>query len=80
MWTDLDSVVKYKMIEIADSTGKKSWSCSDCGYTSNKTTNMYKHIERKHLAIILFCDFCQKQFKSRDDLNVHKRIHSQLIL
>ena len=40
---DLDSVVKFKMIEIVDPSGKKSWSCSDCGYTSNKTTNMYKH-------------------------------------
>jgi len=76
---DLDSVVKYKMVEIADSTGKKNWSCTDCGYTSNKTTNMYKHIERKHLAITLYCDFCHKQFKSRDDLNVHRRIHSQQI-
>jgi uncharacterized C2H2 Zn-finger protein len=68
-------IVKYKMIETMDSAGKKSWSCVDCGYTSNKTTNMYKHIERKHLNVSLVCEFCQKVFKSRDDLNVHKRSH-----
>jgi len=71
----LDSVVKDKMIEVADLNGKKSWSCTDCGYSSNKTTNMYKHIERKHLTITLYCDLCQKQFKSRDDLNVHRKVH-----
>merc|ERR1712203_1212347 len=73
---ELDLIVKEKMLETIDDAGKKIWSCSICYYTSNKTTNMYKHIERKHLNVNLSCELCQKVFKSRDDPNVHKRSHS----
>ena len=62
------------MVETVDNAGKKIWSCSLCGYISNKTTNMYKHIERKHLNVNLYCEVCNRVFKSRDDLNVHKRL------
>ena len=68
---EIDLVVKEKMIQSTDESGLKIWSCSCCGYVSKKTTNMYKHIERKHLFLTLKCDFCQKEFSSRNDFNVH---------
>ena len=74
--SELDAIVKEKMVETVDNAGKKIWSCSLCGYISNKTTNMYKHIERKHLNVNLYCEVCNRVFKSRDDLNVHKRLHN----
>jgi len=69
----LHQVVKYKMLEAKDEMGKKMWQCSDCSYNNRKTTNMYKHIERKHMNITLYCDLCNLQFRSRDDLQSHKR-------
>ena len=59
------------MIQSTDESGLKMWTCSCCGYVSKKTTNMYKHIERKHLFLALKCNFCQKEFSSRNDCNVH---------
>jgi len=74
---EIDLVVKEKMIQSTDESGLKMWTCSCCGYVSKKTTNMYKHIERKHLFLALKCDFCQKEFSSRNDFNVHiKTFHN----
>ena len=75
---EIDHVVKEKMIQSTDENGLKMWTCSCCGYVSKKTTNMYKHIERKHLFLSLKCDFCQKEFSNRNDFNVHTRtFHNQ---
>lgn len=78
---ELDIVVKEKMIQSTDENGLKMWTCSCCGYVSKKTTNMYKHIERKHLFLALKCDYCQKEFSSRNDFNVHnKTFHNWSLL
>ena len=61
------------MIQSTDESGLKMWTCSCCGYVSKKTTNMYKHIERKHLFLALKCDFCQKEFSNRNDFNIHNK-------
>ena len=75
--SEIDLVVKEKMIQSTDESGLKMWTCSCCGYVSKKTTNMYKHIERKHLFLAVKCNFCQKEFSSRNDCNVHiKTFHN----
>ena len=74
---EIDLVVKEKMIQSTDESGLKMWTCSCCGYVSKKTTNMYKHIERKHLLLALKCNFCLKEFSNRNDYNVHvKSFHN----
>ncbi|XP_023320020.1 protein tramtrack, beta isoform isoform X32 [Eurytemora carolleeae] len=74
----IDSIVKGKMFS-STSNDKRGWSCTECGYFSTKTTNLYKHIERRHLFLSVSCNVCNKTFRSRDDLNVHMRIHSLLM-
>ena len=73
----LDTLVKEKMVQTV-TNGIKLWNCLDCGYGSAKTTNITKHIERMHMNVTLTCDFCQRLFKSRNDLNVHMKSHSEL--
>ena len=74
----LDTLVKEKMFQSTDEKGVKCWMCTECGYSSPKTSNIYKHVERVHLNVSLFCDYCNRQFKSRNDLNVHKKICVQI--
>jgi len=71
---EIDSVVKEKMFS-STIHGKRGWSCTDCDYFSSKTTNLYKHIERRHLILAVHCNICQKSFRSRNDLNVHLKSH-----
>ena len=67
----IEDLIKSKMQKIADDNGISMWVCIECQYTSKYTTAMYKHIERMHLNIALKCDYCSREFKSRNDLNVH---------
>ena len=67
----IEDLIKSKMQKIADDSGISMWVCIECQYTSKYTTAMYKHIERMHLNIALKCDYCSREFKSRNDLNVH---------
>ena len=69
----LDTIVKFRMCETVGEDGKKWWKCLDCSYVSNKTTNLYKHIERRHLTVSLQCPLCGKLFRAREDLQVHKK-------
>jgi len=70
----IEILVKEKMFPCAiNEIGTKGFGCTDCDYKSSKTTNMYKHIERKHLLLTLFCELCNSPFKSRNDLSVHKK-------
>ena len=73
-WKGLDALVKEKMFQT-ETNGIKTWNCLECGYGTPKTTNIRKHIERMHMNVALSCDFCQRQFKSRNDLNVHLKTH-----
>ena len=67
----IEDLIKSKMQKIVDDNGISMWVCIECQYTSKYTTAMYKHIERMHLNIALKCDYCSREFKSRNDLNVH---------
>jgi len=71
----LEALVKEKMFQT-ETNGIKIWNCLECGYGTPKTTNIRKHIERMHMNVALSCDFCQRQFKSRNDLNVHLKTHT----
>ena len=49
------------------------WECSDCGYTSPKTSNVRNHIEVNHIASQgYYCQECNKFCRSKNSLNIHK--------
>ena len=47
--------------------------------TFSQSSQVHVHIRRKHIVEKLFeCPTCGKKFRTTDDLNKHKRIHTGL--
>ena len=73
---DLDAEIRSKMSNV----GRGQWMCLLCNYVSTKSTNTYNHIEVYHMTegMIYNCDTCNKSFKTKNSLNVHKsKLHKQ---
>ena len=52
------------------------WSCTQCGKTNKDQSNLRKHIEAKHIeGVSHSCDQCGKQFRSKNALYDHNKIH-----
>ena len=53
--------------------GRKASVCKVCG-KEDKNQNIKDHIEAKHLeGIVIPCNLCEKTFRSRNGLKLHKR-------
>ena len=50
------------------------WTCMVCDYTSTKSTNVKKHVERHMDGLSYSCDLCNKEFRLINSLNNHKSI------
>ena len=47
-------------------------SCGVCGKTSSSKKDLVRHIISKHVAApAVFCQFCGKQYKNQNSLQVH---------
>jgi len=67
----------YDVIDAIESKMWKNseglWECSECSYSSRKTTNMRNHIEVKHVHTPgYYCLTCSLLFRTKNSLNVHK--------
>ena len=53
------------------------YQCSECGYSSNVTTNIVNHIESKHIETPgINCDLCNKHLRTRQAYRMHvHRVH-----
>ena len=53
------------------------YQCTECGYSSNVTTNIINHIESKHLETPgIDCDLCNKHLRTRQAYRMHvHRVH-----
>ena len=48
------------------------WACSECDYSSKKNSNVYEHIEAKHIqGPGYFCQECEKTCPTRKALRHH---------
>ena len=45
--------------------------CKDCGYTSNRTSNMKEHVEKHIEGLEYPCDSCNKIMRSKLSANSH---------
>jgi len=63
-----DFLVRSKMLSM-----NGVWQCADCEYLSNKTTNLFDHIEAKHVSVSYTCEFCEMFFKTKATYRFHKR-------
>ena len=59
--------IRAKMIKCGN-----MWQCTDCDYSSCKTTNLFRHIESKHVETRMYgCQYCGKQFKGVNVYQTH---------
>lgn len=65
-------VIRGKMVK--ELTG---WACSDCDYHTKNNSNLYEHIESRHVQHPGYnCDICFKFCSTRNSLRNHKaRLH-----
>ena len=48
------------------------WACCECDYSSKKNSNVYEHIEAKHIqGPGYFCQECEKTCPTRKALRHH---------
>ena len=65
--------IYYVITEYEDVEELGLWQCSDCGYTSPKTSNLRNHIEVNHIASQgYYCQESNKFCRSKNSLNIHK--------
>jgi len=54
-----------------ENLGASKWMCTDCNFVS-KSTNVYYHIESKHVEGAGHnCSICSKFCKTKNALNIH---------
>ena len=48
------------------------WKCTECDYVSNKKSNLYNHVEAKHVGgQLISCNYCGKVLKGVNSYSVH---------
>lgn len=73
-FSDLDDLIRSKMKKLEDG----QWQCLDCFTTTKVKTNIFEHIEARHVQSPGYvCFMCQKHCRTRNALRAHKnRYHS----
>lgn len=65
------------MKRLKDESNLSYWSCAECEYSSKKSSDVFKHVERVHLDLNYICPLCLVNCKSKTDLRTHcKKVHS----
>ena len=65
--------IDKKMRELYEKTDE-GWRCLACGHTNSgsKSSNIRMHVETHLDGLSYNCNICNKEFRSRNDLNNHK--------
>jgi len=73
---DLEELIRSKMVKE-----QGSWHCTDCPYTTKNNSNLFEHIESRHVDHPGYCcDICMKFCATRNSLRNHKvRLHKNTI-
>ena len=69
---DLENIDE-KLNEYITRDEAKNYICSLCGKTSKKISHLKNHIETHMEGLSFSCQFCDKTFRSRNALGLHKR-------
>jgi len=67
----LQEYVKSKALSGRGPDGSVIWLCTECEYQHKKNSNVFRHIQRKHLT---YCVSCWTIFQSEVELKEHKNI------
>ena len=65
--------INMKMKELYEKTDD-GWRCLACDHTSKGivSSNMRMHVETHMDGLCFTCNICDKEFRSRNSLNLHK--------
>ena len=47
------------------------WACKTCGFTNVRRSNIKRHVEIHIDGLLYTCDFCHKEFRSKNVLDNH---------
>ena len=67
----LDNLILSKMSQTQDTSGMKLWQCEECGYARERKSDVFKHIERRHIDVQVSCQYCDAVFTNRLSLKEH---------
>ena len=72
-----DVLILSKMIKLKEESGTL-WTCTDCSYSSKNKSNVYEHVESRHVGSYGYhCQLCDKSCPSRNAFRIHNiRYHS----
>ena len=60
------------MVKTDPSLGPSLWLCIECSYTSKNNSNVYEHIEARHVGSSgYFCSICDKTCPTRNAFRIH---------
>ena len=52
--------------------GGSDWACTECDYRSNRSTNVYKHVESRHVTgQDYICQYCGKVLRNLNSYDNH---------
>ena len=65
--------INMKMKELYEKS-EDGWRCLACDYsiTGKSSSNMRQHVEIHMEGFCFTCNICDKEFRSRNSLNLHK--------
>ena len=67
----LDNLILSKMSQTQDTSGMKLWQCEECGYARERKSDVFKHVERRHIDVQVSCQYCDAVFTNRLSLKEH---------
>jgi len=72
-------LIRTKMVKSDKSHGPSMWLCTECDYASKNNSNVYEHIEARHVGSTgYYCQFCDKTCPTRNAFRIHNvRHHSK---
>ena len=64
------------MRSFRNELGELIWDCLDCDYRNKKKTNIFRHVEAKHVLCQYVCHICSATMSCRNSLKQHViRVH-----
>ena len=68
----VDNEILKKMETIKGDNGKKMWKCTECGRSDRSKSHIRSHVEKHLEGFSHKCEFCEKEFRTRNARNSHK--------
>ena len=65
------------MKEAHTKTEEDKIKCSHCEYSTNRKSDLNRHVESRHNKSNFACSICNKSFNRKDNLKMHIKTHEE---